>query len=78
MIFGSIGLANPSAILNSFKLIPGFTSFQYIINMNVAITNNAILLTVVGAVIALVCVIGMVGTCLHKKIFIGTVSKCIA
>jgi len=75
MSFGIIALANPSIIIKGFSYIPGFKTIQYVINVEEAITNNGILLTVVGAVITFICLLGLFGACCKSKLIIGLVCE---
>lgn len=63
MIFGIIALADPQLIVESFSFIPNYTELTYIIDVQQAILNNAILLTVFGSVIFVMCFLGLCGGC---------------
>jgi hypothetical protein len=63
MVFGILLLTDPSAIQSALMRSTGYANLNYIINLQQAMVNNGILLTVVGGVIFLISFIGIVGTC---------------
>jgi len=72
MIFGIIALADPSLVVSGLSYIPGYTTVNYIVDLNQVILSSGIVLTVVGSVIFLMCFIGLVGTCSDRPFMLGT------
>jgi hypothetical protein len=72
MIFGILLLTDPSGVQSALSRVSGFNDINYIIDLQVAMVNNGILLTVVGSIIFLICFIGLVGTCSNGLALIST------
>jgi len=72
MIFGIISLADPSLIVNGLSYIPGYTTVNYVIDLNQLILTSGIVLTVIGSVIFVMCFFGLVGTCSDRPFLLGT------
>lgn len=72
MIFGIITLASPSTVINALSFIPGYQNVNYIIDVQQAVLNSGILMTVIGAVTFVVCIFGLIASCCSVTCLIGT------
>lgn len=61
LAFGIIELVDPQLVVNLFNMIPGISNLQYYINITQALLNSAITLTVIGAIIVAMSVVGCCG-----------------
>jgi len=72
LIFGIITLSSPNTTVNVLNSIPGFQNINYVIDVEQAILNSAVLLIVVGAIIIVICITGIVSSCTRRKWLIIT------
>jgi len=72
LIVGIIILASPSTVINALYFIPGYENLNYIIDVQQAVLNGGIVMTVVGAVLLVICLFGLVASCCSSSCFMGT------
>jgi len=72
MIFGIVTLSSPTTIINALYFIPGYENINYIIDVQQAVVNGGIVMTVVGSVLVVLCIFGLIASCTKSTCFIGT------
>lgn len=74
MIFGIITLSSPTTVVNALSFIPGYENLNYVVDVQQAVLNGGILMTVVGSVITLMCLFGLAASCTNGTCFLGIYS----
>jgi len=72
LVFGIVTLSSPSTVINALYFIPGYENINYIIDVQQAVLNGGIVMTVVGSVLVVVCVFGLVASCTSSSCLMAT------
>jgi hypothetical protein len=72
LVFGILTLSSPSTIIDALSFIPGYQSINYIIDIQQAVINGGIVMTVVGSVLVVICIFGIIASCTSSTCFIAT------
>jgi hypothetical protein len=67
LVFGIVTLSSPSTVIGFLDWIPGYLQINYIIDVQQAVINGGIVMTVIGSVLVVLCVFGLVTSCTSSK-----------
>jgi len=71
LVFGIVTLSSPTTIIDALSFIPGYENLDYIVDVQQAVLNGGIMMTVIGSVLVVLCLFGLVASCSSGKCLLG-------